>query len=132
MKRIHFINLLVLLAIALPVITLAAGECVPTDGFIPSDACIRANGFLAFAAMINKIINWFVSISVSIAALTFAYGGAKILFNPENPGAIDEGKEMLKKTVIGMLIILGAWLVVHSIISALVNPETGALRFLKG
>ena len=101
-------------------------------GLIPSDAEITKNGFCAFATLINNVINWFIGISVSVAAITFAIAGAKILFNPGNSGKRTEAIEMFKKTIIGMFIVLGAWLVVHTIISTLVSPSTNALRFLGG
>ncbi len=81
-----------------------------------------------FFILINRIINWFLSISGSIAAITFSIAGIKILFNPSKPEQISEGWAMFRKTVIGMIIILCAWLVIHTVISALVAPY--ALRFL--
>ena len=102
-------------------------------GWIPSDTDIAENGFKAFSTMINDIINWFITISVSIAAITFAIAGGRMLMNPENSGEREKAKEMFKKTVIGMLIVLGAWLIVHTIVTTLVatNDPTNALRFLK-
>ena len=81
-----------------------------------------------FFILINRIINWFLSISGSIAAITFSIAGIKILFNPSKPEQISEGWAMFRKTVIGMIIVLCAWLVVHTVVSALVAPY--ALRFL--
>ena len=97
---------------------------------IPSDAEIQKNGFCALATLINNIITWFLSLSAVVAAITFSIAGGKMLLNPENSGEREAAKEMFKKTVIGMIIILIAWLVVHSIIAALVGTGTGALRFL--
>ncbi|MFA6797252.1 MAG: Ser-Thr-rich GPI-anchored membrane family protein [Candidatus Paceibacterota bacterium] len=87
--------------------------------------------FNALIGIINNAINWFVGISASIAALTFAYAGAQILFHPDNPAKIEEGKKMLWKTVLGLLIILCSWLVIYTIINTLVPKDMGALRFLE-
>lgn len=117
------ISILVSLLVLLPSLAFAAG-------LIPSDVEIAANGFGALGTLANNILNWFISISVSVATITAIYAGANILLHPENPDEIKKGKEMLKKTVIGMLIILAAWLVVHTIVSALVSNSSSALRFL--
>ena len=137
----HFFLFILLLVVILPIKTLALDpNCVTsvsksslTIG-IPTDACIAADGFGAFAILINNIINWFLTISVSVAAITFAIAGGKMLLNPENPTKRSEAIEMFKKTLIGMLVILGAWIVVHTVIGALTGSTsgTGALRFLQG
>lgn len=114
----------IFLATFLPAIALAAG-------LVPSDADIAANGFGSLATLFNNIINWFVGISIAVAAITFSIAGAQILFHPESSGKIEDAKKMLWKTVQGIFIILIAWLVIHTVIATLVNPNTGALRFLK-
>ncbi len=110
-------------AILAPLAVLAA-DLIPCDGV--NTPC----NFGSLATLVNNIINWFLGISVSVAAITCAVAGAKILFNPGNQSEIEAGKTMLWKTIQGMFIILLAWLVVHTVIAALVNPSTGALRFL--
>ncbi len=124
MKKYKIITTFLSLTILLPSIAVAAG-------FIPSDAEIAANGFSAFATMINTIINWFIGVSVSVAAITFSIAGANILLHPDNPAERTKAWGMFTKTVWGMLIVLCAWLIVHTIVSALVRSDTGALRFLK-
>lgn len=116
---------IILAIILLPKVSFAAG-LIPCDGVtVPCD-------FKAFAQLINGIINWFLGISVSVAAITFAYAGAQMLFNPDEPKKLEDAKAMFKKTIIGMIIILGAWLIINTIVGALVNESTNALRFLKG
>ena len=127
-KSIRIINnykmiaLFLSFAIFVPSILVAAG-------FIPSDAAIAKDGFGAFAMMINTIINWIIGISIYVAALTFSIAGAQILLNPENPAKRQEAMDMFKKTAIGMLLVLGAWLIVHTVVTDLVKPSTNALRF---
>ena len=109
--------------VLLPVIASAAG-------LIPDDSEINnGNGFCAFAKLINNIVNQFLTLSVSVAAITFTIAGAQILLNPENSGKREDAKEMFKKTVIGLIIILIAWLVVTKVIDTLVDPKVDALRF---
>ncbi len=110
-------------AVLLPFLASAAG-------LIPSDEDIAKDGFSAFAGMINTIINWFISMAAVVAAITFSIAGGQMLLNPENPAKRTEAIKMFQKTVIGLLIVLGAWLIVHTIVAALVKPDMGALRFL--
>ncbi len=107
--------------IGVPMAALAAG-LVPCNG----PDC----DFSSLATLVNNIINWFLGISVSVAAITFAIAGGEMLFNPGNTVKIEEALGMFKKTIIGILIVLCAWLIIHTVIAALVNSSTGALRFL--
>lgn len=107
------------------------GTAPITSGLIPCDNVTVKCDFNAFAAMINKIIDWFIGISITVATITFIIAGAKMLMNPESDSKREAAKEMFKKTVIGLFIILTAWLIVNTIVSTLVDTSsTGALRFL--
>lgn len=123
MKKV--ISIISFIIILTPLITSAA-VFIPCQG-TAADPC----DFNAFAKMINTIINWFISMAGVVAVITFSIAGIQMLMNPENPGKREQAIEMFKKTIIGLLIVLIAWLVVHTIISTLVNPNINALRFLK-
>jgi len=113
--------------VAMPVFVLAAG-LVPCDGTAASPCT-----FNSLAGLVNGVINWFLGISVSVAAITFVVAGARMLLHPTNEAERGAAKEMFFKTVIGLLIILCAWLVIHTVIAALVPNAAGpngALRFL--
>jgi uncharacterized membrane protein len=79
---------------------------------------------------INRVINWFISISISVMAITFSVAGARILLHPDQAGEREKAKEMFRKTIIGMFIVLCAWLIIHKAVSVLVSNPTSALRFL--
>ncbi len=115
--------ILVSTIIIFPAVTAAAG-LIPCTGTAESPC-----DFNAVTALINNALDWFIKLSASVAAITFTIAGGQILLNPEKPAEIQKGWDMLKKTVIGMLIVLGAWLVMTEVIGAITNSETGALRF---
>lgn len=109
--------------IILPSIAFAAG-LIPCDGSV-SKPC----DFNAAITFINSGINKFtLYFAIPLASITFAYAGANILLHPDNPEEIKNAKSMFSKTIVGMLIVLGAWLVMHTILSKILNPD--ALRFL--
>lgn len=87
--------------------------------------------FKEAAILVNRIINWFLSISVTVAAITFSVAGAQILLNPANEAKRREAKDMFIKTIWGIAIILLSWLVINTLVKTLVNTSTDALRFLK-
>lgn len=105
----------------LPLVSFSAG-LIPCSG--PSCS------FDDVAKLINNIVNTFLSLSGGVATVTFVIAGAKMLMNPDNPGKRGEAVEMLKKTVIGMVLILGSWLIVHTLISFVSSDSNSALRFL--
>ena len=115
---------LLFLAVFLPVVVFAVNPIVPCSG----PDC----NFGSLTTLVNNIVDWFLGISVSVAAITFAIAGGKILFNPGNTTKRGEALGMFKKTIIGLLIILCAWLVIHTVIGALSSNSKSALQFLGG
>jgi len=81
--------------------------------------------------LINRVINWFLSMAIIIMGGTLTYAGVNIIFNPGNATVLKESQEMFKKSIIGLFIVLFAWLIIHTIITALVNPSVNADRFMK-
>jgi len=79
--------------------------------------------------LINTAINWFIGIFIAIAAITFMVAGGKMLMNPSNPAKRGEAVEMFKKTVIGMIIVLMAWIVVHTILATFTNINVTGIFF---
>ena len=80
--------------------------------------------------LFNRLVSWFIAMATTIATITFVLAGAKMIMNPENPGERQAAIDMFKKTVYGLIIILIAWLLVHTIVSALVSSKSTALYFL--
>jgi len=65
-----------------------------------------------------------------VAAITFAIAGGRMLFNPGKEAERTAAKDMFLKTIIGLAIILVAWLVIHTVISAISSNSNSALKFL--
>jgi hypothetical protein len=59
-----------------------------------------------------------------IATLTFAYAGFLWVMSPTNPENRTKGRTIMLNAVIGFLIVLGAWLIVNTVLGAL--GEKGA------
>ncbi|MEX0932471.1 MAG: hypothetical protein WDZ61_01065 [Parcubacteria group bacterium] len=74
-----------------------------------------------------NLINFMIILSTFLAVAVFAFVGIKLLTSGGNERAKDEGKEMAFKVLKGYLWILGAWLLVYTISSVLLEPGYTAL-----
>jgi hypothetical protein len=66
-----------------------------------------------------NILNFFVFFSTLLATLLFVNAGVLYLFSPANPGNISKAHKIFTNTLIGILIILCAWLVVDTVMKNL-------------
>jgi hypothetical protein len=110
-----FVFSLLLLIISVPVLA--------TAEIIPSNCGDVANGqpecgYNDLLKLINNVIDWIMMVAVPVAAGIFAWVGFKYM----TTGVSDqksEAKKMLWKVFIGLVFILGAWLIVDTILKAL-------------
>ena len=116
-----FMAMLILTAFS-PALALAQNSIIPDckgDTILdPSPDC----GYNDFLQLIKNIINWLILFSFPVAALVFAWAGFKYM----TTGISDQksaAKSMLVKVFIGFVIILASWLIVNTILSALLNPD---------
>lgn len=73
--------------------------------------------------LVNNIIKWIIMISVPVAAGVFAWAG----FTYMTTGISDkksEAKAMLEKVFIGFVAILAAWIIVGTVIKALLKDPS--------
>ncbi len=118
---IHYKKTLAILLTA----TLFLPALTSAQGILPSCVTGSGNGttcgFQDLIELVNLTINWFIGVSIAVAAVTFSIAGGIMLFNPGNAAKRTEAIGMFKKTVIGLVFVLAAWLIVHTIVSALVS-----------
>ncbi|MEX2341146.1 MAG: pilin, partial [Candidatus Paceibacterota bacterium] len=67
----------------------------------------------------NNLITWLISILGVIAVIALMIVGFKLVTSAGNPSAWAEAKGMFTNIVIGIIIILAAWLVVDTIMKGL-------------
>lgn len=85
-------------------------------------------GFNDLLVLVQNLITDMVVLSTLIATAAFAYAGFKLLVSGGNPSAKDKAKEIFRKVIIGYLWILGAWLIVYTISSVLLNDGFSLLQ----
>ena len=68
-----------------------------------------------------------ISIGVfAIAPILFVWGGIRIITAGASPEGVSAGKRILVGTVVGMLIALGAFLIVNTVVDVLNSVNSGA------
>jgi len=78
--------------------------------------------FSKLIELAQNLINDLIIISILLATAAFAYAGYILLTSGGNETEKTRAKEVFRKVLIGFLWILGAWLLVYTITSVLLNP----------
>jgi len=67
-------------------------------------------GINSFCGLIKAILSAVIAIGIPIAVLFIVYAGFKFVLARGNPGALQQARQNLLYTLIGIGIFLGAWL----------------------
>lgn len=90
------------------------GGLVPCDGS-PEHPC----RFTSLIDLVNRIIQYLIYLMIPLAAIVFAYAGFILITQGGSPAARETAKGMFIKVVIGLIFVLGAWLIMSTIMTAL-------------
>lgn len=101
------------------------GLIAPPTGTVPGVEG-RVHTLCDFFATGQNILNFLVTISVAAAGIGIMIGGFLIMLSGANKSWYEKGVSALKAGVIGLVIVFSAWLVVNTIINALV-PGVGGV-----
>ncbi len=119
----YSVALAMLVLVVVPTVAFGAGlvQVVPDecnqDGGCPSVCNI---GQLAQNLLTNGIY-----IAVFLSAFLFAWAGWKYLTNAANPGEVQHAKEIFFNVAVGLVIIVGAWLVIDTAMKTLTGGKIG-------
>lgn len=100
-----------------PIVQCGTGQPDSTTGVL--DAC----DFGDFLQLIQTIIDFMVAIAVPIAVILFTYAGVLYLTDTGKEQNITKAKKIMADTVIGLLIVVSAWLVVRTVVGHLLDNE---------
>ncbi|MCX6717603.1 MAG: pilin [Candidatus Taylorbacteria bacterium] len=121
---IRSFSILLLVLVLLPFISFGAiVNCGNSD---PSEC-----NFYSITRMVNEGLKWFMGISISVVTISFAIAGGMMLLNPGDSAKRSKAKEVFKNTIIGLIIVLTAYLIVYTVLKGITNPDSGVFRFLK-
>jgi hypothetical protein len=85
----------------------------------------KACDFNSFVGTLNGIIDFIIKTSFVIFTLTFIWGGFLYVTSGVKPGNKDKAKTVLWSTFSGFIIMILAWLIVHTILVYLVDDGAG-------
>ncbi len=77
--------------------------------------------FPAFITLIKNVINSIIVLSIPIVTIALTWVGILLLTAQGNPGKITQAKQIAKSVIIGFVFILTAWLIVHTLVSVLLD-----------
>lgn len=72
-----------------------------------------------FIQTIEKVMNFIIITSASVAAIMFAYAGFLFMTAGGDTGKISKGKQVFTSVAIGFFIILSAWLIIKLVLTGL-------------
>lgn len=116
-------------ALTLIMLAAVAPSLVGAQGVIPTivpEKCQGANaatecGICQLAELVKNILNAAIFLAVIAAACLFAWTGFKFLTERDNSGSRTAAKKMFWNVMLGLIIILAAWLIVNTIMSFMVK-----------
>ena len=119
MKNVIFAGVFasMLLALALPSITLAQGFAVPPAGANAGLAQGGTDGDIVGA--FQEIITFLASILAVLAILVIVIAGILYITSGGDQGRIDTAKSWILYAIIGLIVALLAWVIVNTVAGAL-------------
>lgn len=76
-------------------------------------------------ALAQNLLNWFVVFSIIVAAVLFVYAGVLYVMSPGNPAHVAKGHRVFLNTLLGIVIILAAYLLIDVVMKTLLPGEDG-------
>lgn len=107
-------------------VTPQLGVPIPGLTFTPAT---REGGVVTvpfLAQYINAAYRYAVSVILVIAIIMVVWGGFRFLLGSASVGNISKAKEVIRDAVVGMLLVIGAYIILQT-----VNPATTELRSLE-
>ncbi len=102
-----------LIAFCLPIVVSAAG-LVPCGG--PGEAACNTDFVVSF---VSGLINFLISMLGVIAMIVLVYAGFRMVVSMGNEAEWTKAKSLFTNVIIGIILILAAWLIVDTIMRVL-------------
>lgn len=102
-----------------PLISYAQGGIVTCDGTSRTIDC----GTCELIAMGNNVINFIIRFMLVFIAIIFAYAGYRLVMSRGSTSEYEAAKRMLTNIIIGLIILLIAWLAVDTIMKLLLRND---------
>lgn len=85
-------------------------------------------GFDDLIELAKAVMNNLTVVAVLLASIVFIWVGYTLLTSQGDTGAMSKAKKALGNVVLGLFIVLAAWLIVYTISSVLLNDGFSILQ----
>ena len=79
--------------------------------------------FNALMVLLNRFMNFILYMSIPLAAISISYAGGLYIFAAGDTGKIESAHKIFWSVLKGFIFVLAGWLIVYSIMSALLGPN---------
>jgi uncharacterized membrane protein HdeD (DUF308 family) len=97
----------------------------PPGGLIPCEGaeCTACD----FVKLGNSLLVWLIGVLMVVFAIIAAYAGFRLVTSAGNVEAKSDAKSKLTNAIIGLIIVLAAWILVDTIMRGLLSGGTGEI-----
>lgn len=106
-----------LLLLALPMVSFAAG-LVPCGG----EGEMQCQWYHV-PILINTVVDWLAAILTMAVVIILVYAGIRLVVSGGDPGARQTAKGYIVNALIGLVIVLAAWIIIDTVIKVLVSSS---------
>jgi len=114
-----------LLLVIVPAISFAQVD----TGLVPCGTETDSSGVVTnpcnfghFFTLITNVTNYLIILGTAFSAIAFGWAGFLMMTAGGEMSKIEQGKAIFGKVLVGFLIMLSAWLIVHAINAGLIAP----------
>ena len=124
-QALRLVILFIIVFILVPSLVLAQQNILPSQ--IVPESCNQVGGCQSvcdLAVLAQNVLNAGIYIAVFLAAFLFAWSGWRYLTSVAG-GEISKAKETFLNVMVGLVIILGGWLVIDTLMKVLTGGKFG-------
>ena len=99
------------------------GTIVPQCGNFGTDGSFNACSFCDFMQLVRNVLNFILFLTMVTAGALFAWAGWLFATGGDNPSNIAKGKNIFKSVIIGLVLVLGAYTIVNTLMKMLVTDD---------
>lgn len=111
-----------LLFVSVPQPVLAGEPIVPAE--CRGDQAAENCNICHLVVMIEGLVDLFIEIMLIVATIMVVVAGFRLVTSGGNVAAKESAKSLLINVIIGILIVLAAWLIVDTIIRAVIGSDS--------
>jgi len=125
--------------ISIPFLThaVASNDTSWISGLVPcgnesgADEAAKSCDFKALVTLGQRLINFLMFAAVLMTVVLLVITGFRYVTAGANTGELARAKSTFRTIGIGFLLVLGAWLIINTLVTLLLNPNSGITNPLR-